>query len=168
MSQSLPYLIALGVLWVVAPAVGAEEAKPGDVVKMLNGAKLTLEQGLTASESQGKPISGKFEIDEGRFQLSIYAVKDGKFYEVIVDHNTGAVAGTEAMHEAADLAEAKAQNAAMSKAAKTLKSAVHQAEQANPGSRAMSVTPKLEKGHAVAVVTLVKGTARKTVMESLE
>jgi hypothetical protein len=33
-------------------------------------AKETLQQGLTASESKGKPISGKFEVDEGHFQLS--------------------------------------------------------------------------------------------------
>ncbi len=167
MSKSL-CPITLGTLWVAASAIGAEAEKPVDIVRMLSSAKVTLQQGLTASESQGKPISGKFEVDEGHFQLSIYTVKGGKFYEVIVDHNTGAVAKTESMHEADDLAEAKVQNDAMSKAARTLKSAVDQAEQANPGLRAMSVTPKLEKGHAVAVVTLVKGTARKRVTESLE
>lgn len=36
------------------------------------------------------------------------------------------------------------------------------------GSRAVSVTPKVRNGRAVALVTLVKGTHAKTLSESLE
>ena len=37
---------------------------------------------MKASESEGKPISGKFELDEGKLQLSVYTEKARKFYEV--------------------------------------------------------------------------------------
>jgi hypothetical protein len=30
-----------------------------------------LQQGLAASEQQGKPISAKFEVDDGKLQLSV-------------------------------------------------------------------------------------------------
>lgn len=39
-----------------------------------------------ASESEGQPISGKFEVEDGKLQLAVYTAKDGKFFEVIVDH----------------------------------------------------------------------------------
>ncbi len=41
------------------------------LIKRLGAAKVTLQQGLTASEQEGQPISGKFEVEEGRFQLSV-------------------------------------------------------------------------------------------------
>src|SRR6516164_9118216 len=52
-------------------------------------AKISLQQGLIASEKEGQPISGKFEVDRGKFQLSIYTAKEGKFSEVLVDYSTG-------------------------------------------------------------------------------
>jgi hypothetical protein len=51
-----------------------------------------LDDGLRASEAQGTPISGKFEIKDRKLQLSLYTMKDDKFFEVIVDHKTGKVA----------------------------------------------------------------------------
>ena len=42
-------------------------------------AKVSLDAGLKASEREGKPISGKFEFDEGKLQLSVYTEKAGKF-----------------------------------------------------------------------------------------
>jgi hypothetical protein len=131
-------------------------------------AKVTLQRGLAAAESQGKPISGKYEVEDGHFQLSVYTAQDGKFSEVLVDHNTGKVAKTEAITEGDDLADAKKQVEACAKSKKSLGSAVDQAEQASAGYRAVSVTPKLSSGHAVAVVTLLKGTQVKSVSEPLE
>jgi len=58
-------------------------------------AKVSLQQGLIASEKEGQPISGKFEVDRGKFQLSVYTVKDGKFSEVLVDYSTGQIAKVE-------------------------------------------------------------------------
>src|SRR5215469_6639428 len=104
------------------------EEKAADVAKMMPQAKVTLVQGLTTSESQGKPISGKFEVDEGHFQLSVYTARSGKFSEVVIDPATGAVSKTEAITEGEDLTAAKEQSAASSKATKSLKAAVQQAE----------------------------------------
>ncbi len=46
--------------------------------------------------------------------------------------------------------------------------AVDKAEQESAGYRAVSVTPMLKQHHAVAMVTLVKGTQFKSASESLE
>lgn len=127
-----------------------------------------MQQGLAAAEAQGRPISAKYEVDEGHFQLSVYAAQGGKFSEVLVNHATGKVAKSELINEGEDLADAKKQMEACAKAKKSLKSAVDQAEHAASGYRAVGVIPKLSSGHAVAVVTLLKGTTAKTLSESLE
>jgi uncharacterized membrane protein YkoI len=145
-----------------------DEASGAAVAKYLPTAKVTLQQALTAAESHGKPISGKFEVDEGHFQLSVYTAQDDKFSEVLVDHNTGKVAKIEAITGEDDLADAKKQVEACGRSKKSLQSAVDRAEQASTGYRAVSVTPKLSNGHVVAVVTLLKGTSAKSVSESLE
>jgi hypothetical protein len=147
----------------------ADEAKEqAAVAKQLPSAKVSLSQGMTVSESQGQPISGKFEIDEGHFQLSVYTAQGSAFQEVIVDYTTGKVAKTGPLDEADDVAAAKKQMAAMAKAKTSLKAATDKAEQENAGYRAVSVTPMLKANHAVANVTLVKGTQSKSVSESLE
>jgi hypothetical protein len=78
-------LLTFGGLW---PAWSAEQDDAA-LIKAMSGAKVTLQQGLTASEHEGRPISGKFEMEDGKLQLSIYTEKNGKFFEVIVDHMTG-------------------------------------------------------------------------------
>jgi hypothetical protein len=45
-----------------------------------------LQQGLTVSESKGRPISGKFEVDEGHFKLSIYTAQGAALQELVVDY----------------------------------------------------------------------------------
>jgi hypothetical protein len=127
-----------------------------------------LQEGLTAAESQGRPICGKFEVDEGHFQLSVYTAKDGKFSEVLIDQNTGKVAKSEAITEGDDLALAQRQMEAYSKSKTSLKAAVDRAELAYPGYRAVSVTPTLNKGHPVAVVSLVRGNQVRSKAEPLE
>ena len=67
-------------------------------------AKVSLQQGLIASEPEGQPISGKFEVDRGKFQLSVYTAKDGKFSEVLVDYSTGQIAKVEPITRGEDLA----------------------------------------------------------------
>jgi hypothetical protein len=166
-------LAAILMLGVIASTSGVawsdeDEASGAAVAKYMPTAKVTLQQGLMVAESQGRPISGKFEVDEGHFQLSVYTAQDGKFSEVLVDHNTGKVAKTEAITGGDDLADAKKQVEACAKSKKSLNSAVDRAEQAAAGYRAVSVTPKLSAGHAVAVVTLLKGTQVKSVSEPLE
>src|SRR5215470_17378497 len=73
-----------------------------DLEKALKDAKVPLERGLSASVKEGKPISAKYEVEDGKLQLSVYTMKADKFSEVIVDHKTGQVAKTEAITEGED------------------------------------------------------------------
>jgi hypothetical protein len=78
---------------------------------------------------------------------------------------TGSVAKTEPITEGDDLADAKAQSAAMAKAKTDLKSATSRAA---IGSRAVAVTPDLKDGHPVASVSFVKGGKLQTAIEPLD
>jgi hypothetical protein len=42
-----------------------------ELAKGMTEAKISLQRGLTASASEGKPISAKSEMEEGRLQLSV-------------------------------------------------------------------------------------------------
>ncbi len=159
-------LIASAALF--ATAVADEAKEQAAVAKQLPNAKVTLSQGLGASEAQGQPISAKFEIEEGHFQLSVYTAQGSALQEVLVDYTTGRIAKAGPLDEAEDVAAAKKQVAAMAKAKTTLKAATDKALQENPGYRAVSVTPMLTANHAVAKVTLPKGAQFKSVSESLE
>jgi Peptidase propeptide and YPEB domain len=122
---------------------------------------------MKASEKEGTPISGKFEVEDGKLQLSVYTMKGGKFFEVIVDHKTGKVVKTEPISGGEDLDAAKAQAGAMAKSKRSLSDVVSGAEKVNPGYRAVSVTPEVENGAAQADVALLKGTESKQVEEKL-
>jgi hypothetical protein len=167
-------LVALPVTfaWLLAGQLSwaqkSNDKEHAELAKALKGVKTSLEQGLAASESQGKPISGKFEAEDGKLQLSVYTMKGDKFSEVIVDHKTGKVAKTEAITSGDDLSAAKAQSGAMAKAKVSLRSATEKAIKANQGYRAVSVTPSLKDGHPVAEVTLAKGAEFKTAVEKLD
>ncbi|MEA3072627.1 MAG: hypothetical protein QOD29_4073, partial [Alphaproteobacteria bacterium] len=93
-----------------------DEEGRGAVARGLRFAKVSLQQGLTASESEGQPISAKFELDRGNFQLSVYTSKDGRLSEVLVDYSTGNIAKGTPITEGDDLAAAQSQSAAMAKA----------------------------------------------------
>ena len=167
-NKRLATVLTIGVMAATGSLAWSDEDETAAVAKYLPAAKVTLQQGLTAAESHGKPISGKYEVEDGHFQLSVYTAEGGKFSEVLIDHNTGKVSKTEAITEGDDLADAKKQAEACAKSKKSLKSAIDRAEQASPGYRAVSVTPKLGSGHPVAAVTLLKGMQAKTVSEPLE
>ena len=153
---------------------GSEKAEAAEAAKnapalaaALKEATVSLEAGLRASESEGKPISGKFEIEDGKLQLSVYTAKGGQFFEVIVDHKTGKIRKVEPITEADDLKDAKKQANAMAKAKATLADAVAKAVKANNGYRAVSVAAEVESGAANADVGLLKGSASKNVDERL-
>jgi hypothetical protein len=155
--------------WTGGASFAAEEsADQQALLRALPGAKATLQQGLSASASHGQPISAKFEMDDGHLQLSVYTSLGGMYYEVVIDHNTGTIASAEKISEAEDLVSAKSQLAVMAKAQKKLKAAVDVAELGAPGYRAISVVPAMQKGHAFAIVVLIKGVETKSVNESLE
>lgn len=139
-----------------------------ELAKALNDAKMSLQRGLTASAKEGKPISAKYEVEDGKLQLSVYTVKGDKFSEVIVDHKTGKVSKTEPITQGDDFTHAKAQSEAMAKTKRSLDAAAAEAVKENKGYRAVSVMPALKDGHPVAEVELVKGTDWKTVSEKLD
>ena len=162
----------LAILWLSAtPRLWSamdEEKGRAELAKALTGAKVSLEQALSASTSEGKPISGKFEVEEGKLQLSVYTAKGDKFSEVIVDHNTGKVAKAEAITGGEDLTAAKTQSDAMAKAKQSLYAILAKVLKANPEFRAVSIFPALKDGHPVAEITLVKGDQWKTESEKLD
>lgn len=174
MTKQMLLTLAIGAsfLMLAAPAVRADddddEGDQAAVVKALPQAKVTLGQALLAVAHEGTPISAKFEVEDGKLQLSVYTMKADKFSEVIVDHVSGKVAKAEAITEGEDLGEAKAQSAAMKGAKKSLGAAVQEALKANAGYKAIGIEPSLKDGHAVAEVTLAKGTEIKTVDEKLD
>ncbi len=148
--------------------VSRAEGDPAALAAQLKGVKVTLAQGLKASAARGKPISAKFEVEDGKLQLSVYTAKGDGFSEVIVDHKTGKVAKTEAITGGEDLAAAKAQGSAMASAKSSLESAVRKVEKANKGYRAVGVVPSVENGHPSAAVTLMKGAESKSVAAPLD
>ena len=79
-----------------------------------------------------------------------------------------AIVKTEPITGREDLTEAKSQNGAMNGAKIDLKSAVDKSVATTSGSRAVSVTPGLKDGHAVASVILLVDKQLKTMEQPLE
>jgi hypothetical protein len=151
------------VLWVIPANAAMTDEEKADIAPVVAGAKVTLEQGLATSKKNGKPVSAKFEIENGKPQLSIYTVKDGsKYFEVIVDHTSGEIAKAEPITGGDDLTEAKKQSTGLFRATRELREAVKEAKRDNPGYLAVSVWPDMKDGHSLATVTLVKGNDWKT------
>ena len=146
----------------------AEENDPAALAKAMPGAKVTLEAGLKASEREGKPISAKFEVEDGKLQLSVYAAKDNDFVEVVLDPATAATLKTEKITDGDDLKDANIQSGSLATATQSLQSSIDATVKANAGFRAVSVVPDLKNGRSVAVVTLLQGTSFKTVTMPLD
>ena len=116
-STVLVFVTAVG--WSQQP-----DKEHAELAKALDDAKIPLQRGLTASAKEGKPISAKYEVEDGKLQLSVYTMKGDKFSEVIVDHKTGKVSKTEPITQGDDLTHAKAQSEAMAKANRSLDAGV--------------------------------------------
>jgi len=149
-------------------ATAAEYADQAALAQAVQGAKTTLEAGLAASAREGRPISAKFEIEDGKFQLSVYAQKGGGFVEAVLDPATGAIVKAEKITDAGDLKEAKEQRAVMAKATRSLLAATQSTVKANAGSRAVSIVPETKAGHPVAEVTLLQGSTFKKLDAKLD
>ena len=146
---------------------GQSEKENAQLATAITSAKISLEMGIMTSEREGKPISAKFEMEDGKLQLSVYSMKGTQFSEVIVDHQTGRILKTEAITSGEDLTSAKQQAQAMAKAKSSLRAAAEAAVKANNGFRAVSVMPMLKGGQPMADITLAKGREFKTVSEKL-
>jgi hypothetical protein len=170
-SKAVPFTVAVATICLLSALIVPAWAEGGDEAALaaaMKNASATLQGGLKASEAQGTPISAKFEIEDGKLQLSIYTMKGNDFTEVVADPNTGAIAKAEKITDADDLKEATAQKAAMAKAKVPLLTATETAVTANAGSRAVNIVPELKNGQAMAEVTLLQGTAFKEVTEKLD
>jgi hypothetical protein len=170
MNRFVVTLVALaGAIPVVSPSMTHAEEKSDQaaLAAALKGTEVTLQDGLKASEREGTPISAKFEVEDGKFQLSVYTAKGGDFTEVIVDTKTGAVSQAEKIKDSEDLNAAAKQKAAIDKATVSLLAATDKAVKAHPGDRAVSIFPETTAGHPTAEVTLMEGQTFKKVPEKL-
>jgi hypothetical protein len=134
----------------------------------LKDAKVTLEEGLKASEREGKPIWAKFEVEDGKLQLSIYTMKPDGFAEVVIDPKTGTGTKSEKITDAEDLKAATTQKAAVEKASTSLLAAAEKAAKTHAGYRSVSIVPEMKGGHPMAEVTLLQGGTFKKVAEKLD
>ncbi len=73
--SSLALLLGSGLGW----AGQYDEKERAELAQALKGAKVSLKQGIVASAPKGKPISGKFEVEDGKLQLSVYTTRGGAF-----------------------------------------------------------------------------------------
>ena len=149
-------------------ARAGDDDNPAALAKALSEASVSLDQGLKASEGEGKPISGKFEVNDDALQLSVYTMKGDQFAEVLVDHKSGSIKKSEPITDSDDLKEAKEQGEAMAKAKLPLAAAIVSAVNANNGFRAVSAVPMLDGGEPMASITLMKGEEVKKVTEKLD
>lgn len=152
-------------------AVGLDQQQ-AELANALSTAKISLQQGLVASEREGQPISGKFEVEDGKLQLSVYTAKEGKFFEVIVDHMTGNIAKVDPITEGEDLTNAKSQKAAMDRAKVKLADAATKAKGQAKGETTdvvvVSAMPELKDDRPAATVVLLSGKQFSTVSERLD
>jgi hypothetical protein len=176
MSRAVQWVLILAAISLsgaeVAPA-WAEGGDPAALAAAMRDATATLQGGLKTSEPQGTPISAKFEIEDGKLQLSVYTMKEGgfmheDFMEVVADPQTGAIAKAEKITDTDDLKAATSRSAAMAKAKVSLFTATETAVRANSGFRAVSIFPELKDGQATAEVTLLQGSTFKKVTERLD
>jgi len=137
------------------------------LIKAMPQAKVPLAQGIKDAEQGGKAISAQYEVDEGKYQLSVFVSKGDDIDEVIVDYATGAIKSSEKLADPDDVKDAKKQVAAMAKAKTSLADAVAEAVKANPGYEAIRVVPRLSGGEAQAAITLLKGSSVKKATEKL-
>lgn len=145
------------------PATGRET-----LARELRNTWLPLEGGMTVSRSEGTPISAKYEIDNGTFQLSVYTLQGDRFSEVIVDYSVGTVMKVGVITDSGDLAAAQNQKEIMARATRTLEAATAEVVRTNPGYRAVSAMPGLHDGRPVVEIILVNGTDWRTVFGSLD
>jgi hypothetical protein len=94
MKTTTMVLAIVAALAMVVPTGWAQtpdDKEHAELAKALKDAKIPLERGLTTSAKEGKPISAKYEVEDGKLQLSVYTMKGDAFSEVIVDPKTGRI-----------------------------------------------------------------------------
>ena len=147
-------------------AADDEDASQEALIKLLDTAKINLRQVLAASEQQGQPISA--EVDDGKLQLSVYTAKEGRFFEVLVNHATGKVLRAEPITEGDDLSAAREQSAAMANAKTSLQAAVDKTIAQSANTRAVSVVPSMKDGHPIASIDVLTYNQVRAIQQPLD
>lgn len=164
-------LVGLSLVGSTGPVSARYQEQEGGrpaLAKAVAGAKISLEQALDTVSREGKPLSARFEIEDGQLQVSVFRVKGDQFAEVILDPSRGAVSEVDPITSGGDFTVAQDRNAAMAKATRSLRTAVSQSVSANVGFRAVSVVPSVKDGHPVAEISFAKGNEWKTVSVRLD
>jgi hypothetical protein len=139
-------LAFMGVCFLLGSQVwcqGQHAREAAELGETVNGAKVSLIRGLSASARYGEPISATFALQPSTLQLSVYTVGRTKLSEVIVDPTTGKVIAVEAMTSGDSLAAAHVQRAAMAKAKWSLYTIAVTALKAHQGFHLLSIVPSL-------------------------
>jgi len=139
-----------------------------ELARALQNASVRLDEGVSASARHGTPISAKYEIHDGRLELSVYTMAGDEFWEVIVDHTTGMVRGVGPIHRGKELNAARSQKEAITTAPFSLEAAIALVVRAGAGYRAVSAVPSLKDGRLVVTIVLVDGNDWRTALLSLE
>jgi hypothetical protein len=145
----------------------ATKAQATLAAALRGGTHVPLGAAITAASAAGKPISARYEVEDGKLQLSVFIEKGGAFSEVFVDYTTGKIAKTDKITGGDDLKEARSESRAGAKAKSTIASALEQALAANPGYTAVDVSTVTAGGKPVADITLMKDGQFKSVTEPL-
>lgn len=166
-SRTISGAIVATMVLMHASVFGEENAGSQVLLKALPAATVSLQEGLDASAAKGKPISGKFEMEDGKLQLSVYTEKAGKYAEIIVDFSSGKVQKVAPITQGEDLAHAKAQASALAMTKSSLKAVADKIEQATPCTRVVRIAPAVTGHKPVANIVLAKGDEIMTVVAPL-
>jgi len=149
---------AVAAMMLIAGTASAQATKAqAELASAMKGANhVALAAAIETASASGKPISARYEYEDGHLQLTVFVEKAGAFSEVFVDHTTGKVAKIDKITSGDDMKEAKGENKAMAKARSSIASAVAKVLAANPGYTAVDVSPVVEGKQIVAEVTLMK------------
>ena len=66
---TIPALVAGLFVASLAYAQPHDDKERAEIAGAMKEAKVSLQQGVTASAKEGKPISGKYEVEDGKLQL---------------------------------------------------------------------------------------------------
>jgi len=143
----------------VAAAEDADEYKASDdLLKVLPFSKHSLDEGIKqATQGTEVPISAKFEMDEGKLSLSVYAVdtKSNVFKEVSGVSDTQAwTPSSEVIKGGEDLEAAQNQWKVLSASKFSLLDFIAKAQKDLPGT-ILSVMPEIEGGKNLCGVRIV-------------
>src|SRR5262245_39714030 len=130
MRRTLMTLLACGVIAGTPALVLSQPQSSADreaLARQLRGAWLPLESGMAVSRSEGIPLSAKYEIEDGAFQLSVYTSSGEGVSEVIVDESAGTIAKVDVITHGEDLVAALEQKDTMARATRTLEAATAEA-----------------------------------------